>query len=106
MQEDATGIILADIKTIMDESLPLGVQIMIGLPGQTMESSLSDIRKLAESKGPLSWDLRIYPCLVIEGTELESMMRGKITLRLKLDQAIEWGAVWDPPFRWGSTRSG
>ena len=54
------GIILADIKTIMDESLPLGVQIMIGLPGQTMESSLSDIRKLAESKGPLSWDLRIY----------------------------------------------
>ena len=87
------GIILADIKTIMDESLPLGVQIMIGLPGQTMESSLSDIRKLAESKGPLSWDLRIYPCLVIEGTELESMMREGRYSPLKLDQAIEWGGA-------------
>lgn len=92
-READPGIILADIKTIMDEGLPLGVQIMIGLPGQTMESSLADIRKLADSKGPLSWDLRLYPCLVLESTELETMMREGKYSPLPLDQAIEWGGI-------------
>jgi len=92
-READPGIILADIKTIMDEGLPLGVQIMIGLPGQTMENSLADIRKLADSKGPLSWDLRLYPCLVLESTELETMMREGKYSPLPLDQAIEWGGI-------------
>lgn len=83
--------IIEDIKNIMDESLPLGVQMMIGLPGQTKESSISDLKILAEIKGPISWDLRLYPCLVLEGTELENMMTNGTYKPLTLDQAIEWG---------------
>lgn len=85
--------ILKDIKAIIDEGLPLGVQIMIGLPGQTKESSIEDIRKLADAKGPLSCDLRLYPCLVLEGTELEKMMSKGEYSPLTLDQAIEWGGI-------------
>lgn len=86
--------VLNDIKTIMDESLPLGVQMMIGLPGQTKESSINDLKKLAEIKGAISWDLRLYPCLVLEGTELENMMDKGSYRPLTLDQAIEWGGIF------------
>ena len=86
--------VIQDIKTIMDESLPLGIQMMIGLPGQTKESSISDLKILAEIKGPISWDLRLYPCLVLEGTELENMMTNGTYKPLTLDQAIEWGGLF------------
>ena len=86
--------IIEDIKNIMDESLPLGVQMMIGLPGQTKESSITDLKKLAEIKGPISWDLRLYPCLVLEGTELDNMMTKGAYKPLTLDQAIEWGGMF------------
>lgn len=86
--------VINDIKTIMDDSLPLGIQMMIGLPGQTIESSINDLKKLAEIKGPISWDLRLYPCLVLEGTELEKMMSGGSYSPLGLDQAIEWGGIF------------
>ncbi len=86
--------ILNDIKNIMDDSLPLGVQMMIGLPGQTKESSITDLKKLSEVKGPISWDLRLYPCLVLEGTELENMIHRGSYSPINLDQAIEWGGIF------------
>ena len=86
--------VLNDIKTIMNESLPLGVQMMIGLPGQTKESSINDLKNLAGIKGAIAWDLRLYPCLVHEGTELEDMMTKGSYIPLALDQAIEWGGIF------------
>lgn len=86
--------ILNDIKNIMHDSLPLGVQMMIGLPGQTKESSLADLKKLAEIKGPISWDLRLYPCLVLEGTELEKMMNSGSYHPINLEQAVKWGGIF------------
>ncbi len=82
---------IEDITTLRDESFPLAMQMMIGLPGQSKESSINDLKKLAELKGPLAWDLRLYPCLVLEGTELDSMrQRGSYT-PLSLAKAVEWG---------------
>ena len=83
--------ILAGIKTLRDEGVPLAVQMMIGLPGQTAESSLADLRTLAEIKGSLSWQLRLYPCLVIEGTELFDMMNNSTYTPLPLKEAVLWG---------------
>jgi histone acetyltransferase (RNA polymerase elongator complex component) len=56
----------------------LGAQIMTGLPGQTPESSAKDIRTLGAVMRDFraAWDLRIYPCLVLRGSELEAM-RGR-----------------------------
>jgi histone acetyltransferase (RNA polymerase elongator complex component) len=84
--------ILASLEKIRDACLPIGVQAMIGLPGQTVESSLRDLRRLARVKGPQDWDIRIYPCLVIEGTELDDRMRRGTYSPLSLKGAIEWGA--------------
>ena len=43
--------IFEDIKTLKADGLPIGVQMMIGLPGQDRESSLVGLRALAALKG-------------------------------------------------------
>lgn len=83
--------ILESIAMMAREKIPIGVQLMIGLPGQTKESSLRDIEALSEIKGSASWDLRIYPCLVIAGTELEEMMNDGSFVPLSLEDAVSWG---------------
>ena len=80
--------ILKSVARAAAEGFPLGVQLMIGLPGQTRESSLADLEKLAEIKGSDSWDLRIYPCLVIEGTELAEMLSDGRYQPLTVEEAV------------------
>ena len=84
--------ILASLATLKAEGFPLGVQLMCGLPGQTKESCMSDLERLASVKGSDIWDLRLYPCLVIRGTELERMLGAGAYTPLTLDEAIDWGA--------------
>ena len=90
VQDPAT--ILKSLAVLKSEKIPLGVQFMAGLPGQTRESSLADLEKLAQVKGNDTWDLRLYPCLVISGTVLEKMYNTSIYTPLSLEQAIDWGA--------------
>ena len=86
--------ILRDLTILRDDSFNIGVQLMIGLPGQTRESSLRDIETLARAKGPRSWDLRLYPCLVIDGTELAEMMEHGGYRPLSIDDAVAWGGAF------------
>nr|WP_321502891.1 radical SAM protein [uncultured Dethiosulfovibrio sp.] len=81
---------LRAIELIMRNNYDVCAQLMIGLPGQTMESSLMDIKRLAELKGPRDMTLRIYPCLVLENTELYRMM-GDGYEPLKIEDAVTWG---------------
>ncbi len=83
--------VLKSVAHAAAEGFPLGVQLMIGLPGQTRESSLSDLEKLTEIKGRNIWDLRIYPCLVIEGTELANMLSDGRYTPLTVERAVSWG---------------
>lgn len=83
--------IIRDLAVLRDESFPIGVQVMIGLPSQTAASSLNDIKELARVKGQLDWDLRIYPTLVLENAELRRMMYRNEYSPLSLNEAIEWG---------------
>ncbi|MCE5200990.1 MAG: radical SAM protein [Synergistaceae bacterium] len=83
--------ILEDIITLRDESVPLAVQMMIGLPGQTAESSINDLAALAAAKGPMDWELRLYPCLVLEGTELEVMFQSGRYRPISVPEAVKWG---------------
>lgn len=86
--------ILDDIRLLRDESVNLAVQMMIGLPGQSMESSLLDLETVADIKGPLDWELRLYPCLVIEGTELCSMLCSGSYNPLSVEEAAVWGGIF------------
>lgn len=83
--------IFEDISLLMGDSLPVGVQMMIGLPGQRRESSLRDLTRLAELKGGERWELRLYPCLVIAGTELERLYREGEYRPLSVEEAALWG---------------
>ena len=83
--------IFADIAVLMEESLPVGVQMMIGLPGQRRESSMSDLARLAALKGKERWELRLYPCLVIAGTALERLCREGRYAPLSVEEAVLWG---------------
>ena len=65
----------------------LGLQMMVGLPGDTMESTIYTANKIVEL-GPEN--TRIYPTLVIKGTHLENLyMQGKYQ-PLSLDVAVNW----------------
>ncbi len=83
--------IFDDIRLLKSDGLPIGVQMMIGLPGQSQESSLSDLRALAALKGGDAWELRLYPCLVLEGTELCRLYRSGGYRPLSVSEAALWG---------------
>lgn len=83
--------IMEDIAALTADGLPVGVQMMIGLPGQSRESSIRDLRALAGLKGGGEWELRLYPCLVIEGTELCRMYKNGEYQPLTVEEAAEWG---------------
>jgi histone acetyltransferase (RNA polymerase elongator complex component) len=91
--DDPDGIKKA-ITLLRGEGFHIGVQVMIGLPGQTFESSMRDVGELGRLMSGESWDFRLYPCLVIRGTELEGMsVRGEY-VPLSLDDAVaQSGAI-------------
>jgi histone acetyltransferase (RNA polymerase elongator complex component) len=80
-----------NIAFLRDAGFHLGMQTMIGLPGQSFDSAQSDITALAslmrDAKPPV-WDLRIYPCLVLEGTPLEAMFDRGEYVPLPLEEAV------------------
>lgn len=50
----------------------LGIQLMIGLPGDTFEKSVASAKKAADLKPQLA---RLYPTVILENTELAQMYK-------------------------------
>lgn len=73
-------------KIINDMNFELGLQMMIGLPGDTKEFDIYTAQKIVELGAKTT---RIYPTLVIKDTKLEEMyQKGKYN-NLTLEQAID-----------------
>lgn len=71
---------------IKGRGFKLGIQTMTGLPGDTREKCLNTARQVIS----LSPDVvRIYPVLVIRGTELERQYISGTYIPQKLDEAVE-----------------
>ena len=82
-------------QLIRDHGFNLGLQMMIGLPGDTPEKSMHTAKEIIRL-GAVS--TRIYPTLVIKNTELEQLyLDGKFT-PLTLSEAIEQVADIVPLF--------
>ncbi|MEG0918548.1 MAG: radical SAM protein [Anaerovoracaceae bacterium] len=57
---------------IRNRGIELGIQLMIGLPSDTMEKSIMSAKKTAEIRPSLA---RLYPTVVLEDTELINMCK-------------------------------
>jgi len=74
---------------ILSAGFKLGLQMMTGLPGDTPEKSLQTARRFVELGASCT---RIYPTLVIRGTELEQRWRSGEYHPQSLEEAVEISA--------------
>lgn len=65
--------------------LSVGVQLMVGLPGDTPAGALASLRRVLDLNPTF---LRIYPTLVIAGTRLAELFRAGEYVPLTLDAAV------------------
>ncbi len=64
----------------------LGLQMMTGLPGDTLEKTLYTARRIVELGAD---NTRIYPTLVIKNTELEELYSSGLYTPLTIEQAVD-----------------
>lgn len=74
-------------KMILEAGFDLGLQMMIGLPGDTMEKALVTAEKIIELGAS---NTRIYPTVVIKDTALHKWYKTGKYKPLSLDEAIAW----------------
>lgn len=86
-------------QLIRQEGFRLGLQLMVGLPGQGKESLAATCRQVVEIHPDL---VRIYPVLVIAGTPLAELWRQGSYRALTVDEAA--AACW--PLYHAFTREG
>jgi histone acetyltransferase (RNA polymerase elongator complex component) len=76
---------LAAIGVLQRTGLKVGVQLMIGLPGDTHGGALLTVRRVLACKPSF---LRFYPTLVIAGTPLEKSFLTGEYVPMTLDEAV------------------
>jgi len=73
-------------ELIKKHGFRLGLQMMVGLPGDTAEKSLATAKSFVSLKAR---DVRIYPALVIKDTPLEALYNLGRFKPLELEEAVE-----------------
>ncbi|WP_010292789.1 elongator complex protein 3 [Clostridium senegalense] len=77
-------------QLIKKYGITLGHQIMLGLPGDTMEKDIETARKSIEMNPDIC---RIYPALVIKDTPMEELLHRKEYRPYTLEEAVEISKV-------------
>jgi len=83
------GTIWKAARIIKKSGLDLGVQVMLGLPGDTLRKAVKTAEKLVELKPKTA---RIYPAVVLKGTVLGELFKKGGYKPLSMQDAIEWSA--------------
>ena len=86
--------VLSGIEKLRARNMPVGVQLMLGLPEQDLSSALEDLRRLAVLPDSRQLPLRLYPCLVLAGTELERRFHQGRYEPLSVEDAAIQGGRW------------
>jgi histone acetyltransferase (RNA polymerase elongator complex component) len=71
---------------IKEHGFRLGIQTMVGLPGDNREKDIDTAQKVVGIRPEI---VRIYPALVIKGTYLESMLKDGAFVPLSVDEAAD-----------------
>jgi len=77
--------VYASCRLIRECGFELGVQLMIGLPGDSYSLAMESAQRVLDLKAQT---VRIYPTLVIAGTALESMWKSGNYEPMKLEEAV------------------
>jgi histone acetyltransferase (RNA polymerase elongator complex component) len=89
--ESARGHTAEDVemasRMIIAHGFRLGLQMMLGLPGDMLNKAIFTARKIIELG---ACETRIYPVLVIKGTKLEEWYEQGKYRPLSLDEAVFW----------------
>lgn len=80
------SIVKKSCDLIKSYGFELGVQLMIGLPNSDYKSDLQSAIKSLDLNPDIA---RIYPTLVIKGTELEYMYKKNLYQSLSIDEAVD-----------------
>ncbi len=72
---------------IKEAAFTLGLQMLLGLPGDTKEKSIQTARRLAALTPQ---EMRLYPAVVFPGTELYKQYKSGSYRPLTVDEAINW----------------
>ena len=72
---------------IRKRNMELGLQMMLGLPHDTLELSIQTAKDIVRLKADTT---RIYPTIVVKGTVLEKMYEKGSYQVLSLDGAVRW----------------
>lgn len=80
------GQVIEACQMIHNMGIRLGIQLMIGLPGDNLERDLETTRQSIELAPDM---IRIYPTLVIRGTQLEQAYRDGSYQPLSLEKAVD-----------------
>lgn len=78
------------VRKIVERGFILVGQMMVGLPGSTLEDEIKTARFICESGASMA---RIYPTVVFKGTELEYMSQNGIYIPLDSENAVERSAL-------------
>ncbi len=74
-------------KMILDAGFYLGLQMMIGLPGDTLEKALFTAKKIVDLGASCT---RIYPTVVIKDTAMHLWYKNGTYQPLSIEEAVEW----------------
>lgn len=90
LQLSGRGHTVQDIENaaalIKRSGISLVIQMMTGLPGDTMEKTMHTARRIVECGAVAT---RIYPAIVIRGTRLEQLLESGQYKPLSMEEAIE-----------------
>ena len=75
------------VSLIREYGFELGIQLMIGLPGDSKEKCVMSARKAAELSPSLA---RLYPTIVLDDTALKEMYLRGDYVPLSREQAVDW----------------
>lgn len=81
--------VVTAVKLLKEQGMSVGIQLMPGLPG---ESFLSLAKTTVNTIALAPQFVRIYPVVVLEGTELDKLYRDHLYQPLSVAQAVEFAA--------------
>ncbi|MDF2522151.1 MAG: radical protein [Clostridia bacterium] len=78
--------VIDSVNLLKEHGFTVGVQVMVGLPGDNEEKSIATVKRLVGLKPHIA---RIYPALVIRNTYMEKMYERGLYKPLSLESAVE-----------------